>query len=174
MRRLALFCGGGLVCTGDASSVLRIDPETNECSLVGTLSDEPDKWQGGFLGANGVIFCIPENADRVLRIVPPGCGGTEAARAEGKKKKKKNTRDADKTGLSAVLAAAAASGAAAVGPTEAAAAAATPDAGASLNLNLGVAAAVAAALALGTALGRGRRKKEDPPKPAARGKRGWA
>jgi len=34
------------------------------------LSSMKDKFQGGFLGRDGNIYCIPENAERVLKITP--------------------------------------------------------------------------------------------------------
>jgi hypothetical protein len=39
--------------------------------LVGShLSSMKDKYQGGFLGKDGNIYCIPENAKQVLKITP--------------------------------------------------------------------------------------------------------
>lgn len=38
--------------------------------LGGNLSSMKDKFQGGFLGRDGNIYCIPENAERVLKITP--------------------------------------------------------------------------------------------------------
>ena len=157
--------GALYVVPGDAVGA-RIDPETNECSLVGDPLGRAGQVAGRLPRRERRHLLHPGKRRPRPADRPARAGGTEEARAEGKKKKKKNTRDA--AGLSAVLAAAAASGAAAVGPTEAAAAAATPDSGASLSL--GVAAAAAAALALGTALGRGRRKRK-PAETRGAGKR---
>lgn len=61
----------GVPC--DAPYVLRINPETAECSFVGgDLGTMEDKYQGGFLAHDGCIYCIPENAEHVMRIHPPG------------------------------------------------------------------------------------------------------
>ena len=61
----------GVPC--DAPYVLRINPETAECSFIGgDLGTMEDKYQGGFLAHDGCIYCIPENAEHVMRIHPPG------------------------------------------------------------------------------------------------------
>jgi len=61
----------GVPC--DAPNVLRINPETGECSFIGgDLGLMEDKYQGGFLAHDGCIYCIPENAEHVMRIHPPG------------------------------------------------------------------------------------------------------
>jgi hypothetical protein len=39
--------------------------------VVGDLPSTKDKWQGAFLGRDGSIYGIPENADRILKITPP-------------------------------------------------------------------------------------------------------
>jgi len=39
-------------------------------SFVGNFSPKKDKWQGGFLGLDGSIYCIPENANKVLKVIP--------------------------------------------------------------------------------------------------------
>lgn len=61
----------GVPC--DAPYVLRINPESGECSFIGgDLGSMEDKYQGGFLAHDGCIYCIPENAEHVMRIHPPG------------------------------------------------------------------------------------------------------
>ena len=42
----------------------------------------PDKYQGGFLNQDdGVVYCIPENAENVLRICPAGSSPVPEPRA---------------------------------------------------------------------------------------------
>jgi len=40
----------------------------NMIELFGNLSKTKDKFQGGFIGNDDAIYCIPENADRVMKI----------------------------------------------------------------------------------------------------------
>jgi hypothetical protein len=48
-----------------------IDDNNERVRLLGrNLSSMKDKFQGGFLGRDGSIYCIPENAKRVLKITP--------------------------------------------------------------------------------------------------------
>lgn len=48
-----------------------IDDNNERVRLLGrNLSSMKDKFQGGFLGRDGNIYCIPENAKRVLKITP--------------------------------------------------------------------------------------------------------
>ena len=69
----------GVPC--DAPSVLQIDPRADSCNFLGSLGDLPDKYQGGFLDKNsGVVYCVPENAENVLRICPPGSTPNPPAR----------------------------------------------------------------------------------------------
>ena len=61
----------GIPC--DAPSVIQIDPGTDSVHFLGNLGDLPDKYQGGFLNRDdGVVYCIPENAENVMRICPVG------------------------------------------------------------------------------------------------------
>ena len=70
----------GVPC--DAPSVLQIDPRLDTCNFLGSLGDMPDKYQGGFLNKeDGVVYCIPENAENILRVCPPGSTPTPPAKA---------------------------------------------------------------------------------------------
>ena len=61
----------GVPC--DAPSVIQIDCQNDTVNFLGDLGDMPDKYQGGFLNQDdGVVYCIPENAENVLRICPAG------------------------------------------------------------------------------------------------------
>ena len=55
-----------------ANRVLKFDPETQQLpSLVGDdLGEGYNKWQGGALATDGVIYCIPNNATHILAIDP--------------------------------------------------------------------------------------------------------
>jgi hypothetical protein len=51
--------------------VLKIDPATDTCSLVGPTLKGKYKWYGGVVGKNdGAIYCVPQNSPHVLRIHP--------------------------------------------------------------------------------------------------------
>mmetsp|Transcript_30396 Transcript_30396/g.45838 ORF Transcript_30396/g.45838 Transcript_30396/m.45838 type:complete len:386 (-) Transcript_30396:11-1168(-) len=59
-----------------ATSVLKIDPRTGEVKTIGGPLDSgtyrPDgkfKWGGAVHGPDGCIYCIPSDADRVLKVV---------------------------------------------------------------------------------------------------------
>ena len=63
----------------DHGAVLRIDTRPKEdgdlsppeISLVGDgFQDIDDKWQGGFAGADGRIYAIPENCNHVMVVTP--------------------------------------------------------------------------------------------------------
>jgi hypothetical protein len=41
-----------------------------QVSTFGSLPKTHNKWQGGFLGEDGAIYCIPEHANAVLKIIP--------------------------------------------------------------------------------------------------------
>jgi len=164
---------------GDARSVLKIDPVTLDCSLIGDLAETGDKWQGGFLAKNGVIFCIPENADRILRIVPPGCGGSETERDEYKNKKETGTTSfGNGSAAVSVLAAAAA----AAGPVKEAAAATIEAASATDAISAISFGLVGLAIAVAAVVAGGLLKKSESSKPAPFGKptasaprkKGWA
>lgn len=55
-----------------AESVLRIDPTRRQVTFlrpherVGALN----KYEGGALGANGSLYCLPLNAKKVLKLTP--------------------------------------------------------------------------------------------------------
>ena len=51
--------------------VLKIDPTTDTCSLVGPKLEGKYKWYGGVVHkADGAIYCVPHNHPSVLRIAP--------------------------------------------------------------------------------------------------------
>lgn len=69
-----------------ASGVLRVMPGVGgeepvvsvlECGAeFNKYSDGKDKFEGGVLGADGCIYCIPLRAKRVLKVIPgPGLDG---------------------------------------------------------------------------------------------------
>ena len=53
-----------------AEQVLRIDPKSDGCSLIGARFPGRNKWYGGLLGADNRIYGVPQNATGVLRIDP--------------------------------------------------------------------------------------------------------
>jgi len=55
---------------GDAETVLKINPETDELSLIGGPFLGENKWQNGFLAKDGAIYGIPLRAEAVIKIVP--------------------------------------------------------------------------------------------------------
>ena len=53
--------------------VLKIDPTTDECTLVGPRLEGKYKWYGGVASSietGGAIYAVPQNASSVLRITP--------------------------------------------------------------------------------------------------------
>ncbi|KAJ8602461.1 hypothetical protein CTAYLR_001299 [Chrysophaeum taylorii] len=56
----------------DAEEVLAIDPRTDALRLLALPGGRPlvDKFQGGYADFAGRIWCVPENARRVLRLTP--------------------------------------------------------------------------------------------------------
>jgi hypothetical protein len=56
----------GMPC--DASSILKIDVETNECTTFGDTGDGKSKWQGAVLARDGCVYAIPSYGRHVLRI----------------------------------------------------------------------------------------------------------
>ena len=54
----------------DADFVLKIEPGTETCSLVGPRFPGKNKWQNGFVGRDGHVYGIPCDAPHVLRINP--------------------------------------------------------------------------------------------------------
>ena len=86
---MALTCCQGAVVGPDgniwgipskADCLLRIDPRVDEATTVGNLPSTRDKWQGGAVAADergrAAIWCIPESAEAVLKVVP-GLDGEE-------------------------------------------------------------------------------------------------
>ena len=96
--------------------VLRINPETAECSFIGgDLGTMEDKYQGGFLAHDGCIYCIPENAEHVMRIHPPGstayrslnlkahnAAETQVPLTKSQRKKFLNRRNRERSGSSKI------------------------------------------------------------------------
>lgn len=81
------YLGGGVAADGkvyffpsDAERVLCVDPETDECKLVGPIFLEGmNKWQNGFSCRDGAVYAIPQRAHGVLRINPaPSGSGLDA------------------------------------------------------------------------------------------------
>jgi hypothetical protein len=65
------ICNDGCIYAIPQSSlhVLKIDPSTDTCSLVGPSLPGKYKWYGG-VESNGAIYCVPQNSPHVLRIHP--------------------------------------------------------------------------------------------------------
>jgi hypothetical protein len=67
---------GSIYCIpADGQKVLRIDsrPEVvgdNPMALLGNLPKRKDKWQGAFIGKDGVMYAIPEGGYRILKVAP--------------------------------------------------------------------------------------------------------
>merc|ERR1712139_672930 len=53
-----------------AESVLKIDPATQEVTLIGDLPQCGWKWHGGVAGSDKCLYGLPNHADTVLKIVP--------------------------------------------------------------------------------------------------------
>ena len=53
-----------------ATQVLRINPQTDECTFVGPKLPGKYKWYGGVVGVDGAIYGTPHNSHAVLRICP--------------------------------------------------------------------------------------------------------
>ena len=52
----------------NASRVLKID-RNGQVSLIGQdLSDKKEKWEGGVVGPNGHLYCMPQQANSILII----------------------------------------------------------------------------------------------------------
>ena len=47
---------------------LKIDTKTDQCTTFGYTGTLKNKWQGGVLGRDGCIYCIPATGNHVLRI----------------------------------------------------------------------------------------------------------
>jgi len=81
------YLGGGVAADGkvyffpsDAERVLCVDPQTDECKLVGPIFLEGmNKWQNGFSCRDGAVYAIPQRAHGVLRINPAPEGSGEDA-----------------------------------------------------------------------------------------------
>lgn len=65
------ICNDGCIYAIPQSSwhVLKIDPSTDTCSLVGPTLAGKYKWYGG-VESRGAIYCVPQNSPHVLRISP--------------------------------------------------------------------------------------------------------
>jgi hypothetical protein len=48
--------------------VLRIKPATQSVEVFGELAEGGWKWHGGVVSPDGDVYCIPNNAPRVLKI----------------------------------------------------------------------------------------------------------
>lgn len=60
---------GNIYCPAcDTSAVLKVDTHTDTCSTFGFCGTDKNKWQGGVLGRDGCVYCIPANGQHVLRI----------------------------------------------------------------------------------------------------------
>lgn len=64
-----------LALPSNATSILKVNPETNEVTTFGenvVTKAGNDGWlyHGGNLASNGMVYAIPANADRVLKINP--------------------------------------------------------------------------------------------------------
>jgi DNA-binding beta-propeller fold protein YncE len=55
--------------TNPGQGLVELDSEVQSCE-IGNIPKRKDKFQGGFEGADGSIYCIPENFDRILKISP--------------------------------------------------------------------------------------------------------
>ena len=70
-RRYGGLLGGDGCIYGipqNASSVIKINPFTDECTLIGSLAEGGHKWHGGNVGPDGNIYGIPCHADNVIKI----------------------------------------------------------------------------------------------------------
>ncbi len=54
----------------NATRVLKIDPRREKCMYIGPKFDGLQKWFGGVLGFDGMVYGIPQNASGVLKINP--------------------------------------------------------------------------------------------------------
>jgi len=61
-------CGACFALPSNASSVLRIDPATQEVTTIGGPFSGDWLWHGGNLASDGNIYAIPCNAEQVLKI----------------------------------------------------------------------------------------------------------
>lgn len=52
----------------DASSILKVDVESDHCSTFGYVGGDKKKWQGGVLARDGCLYAIPSYGRHVLRI----------------------------------------------------------------------------------------------------------
>ena len=76
-RKMIWKYHGGNICSDgciyavpqSALHVLKIDPNTDTCSLVGPSLPGKYKWYGG-VESGGSIYCVPQNSAHVLRISP--------------------------------------------------------------------------------------------------------
>ena len=55
----------------DADAVLRIDPDTDSVTTFGgPLPPGKEKWEGGVVGNDGVMYCMPQQCRYALKIDP--------------------------------------------------------------------------------------------------------
>jgi len=60
---------GNIYCPAcDASSILKINVLTDHCETLGYAGTDKNKFQGGILGRDNCIYCIPANGLSVCRI----------------------------------------------------------------------------------------------------------
>ena len=65
-----------LVIACDISSILKINVVTDHCETLGFAGTDKNKWQGGVLGRDGCVYCIPANGNQLCRIsTDPSIGG---------------------------------------------------------------------------------------------------
>jgi len=60
---------GHIYCPAcDTSAILKINVTTDYCETLGFAGTDKNKWQGGILGRDNCIYCIPANGVHVCRI----------------------------------------------------------------------------------------------------------
>lgn len=56
----------GMPC--DASSILKIDVDTDKCTTFGHVGSSKKKWQGAALHGDGCLYAIPSYGKHILRL----------------------------------------------------------------------------------------------------------
>lgn len=66
------LCADGFIYAAPANAkrVLKIDPTTLACSLIGPELTGSNKYYGAIMGENGCLYCMPYRAANVLKIDP--------------------------------------------------------------------------------------------------------